>query len=259
MQLKEAHISRLSEVTYDQAVKYKEEGFTVLGRARNDSIAHRITEQLFTRRQYHAYFIYPPEHGNAGTAEVTFKAITSELAQRLFDTGHDIYWRSVNAIMIMRCYQPPNHFKQDPTFYITTELHNKLMNKRTSQQAFIDSKPAQEAWLAGKEIQYKAITRAEVDWITSLTLNPPFADPTFIWRPKPEPEKIPFNQQTIPADAWFRMKDSPACMWRIHTLAIDGCYIGAGPTRFTFKQLSSDFEYSADRINWFPCYTLKNT
>lgn len=193
-------------------------------------------------------------------SEPTFKAITPELAQQLFDSRtYTIYVSYTASEGIEHCYVAPHKMRSEtnPTFYITTELHNKLMSKRTAQQAFIDSKPAQEAWLAGKPLQYKHIIHTDYkDYSPSSALVvPSFMDPSFHWRPKPEPEKVPFNQQTIPADAWFRFKGSH--IFKIFTLSESDVRMNGEWVAYAY--LADHAEYSTDRINWFPCYTLKNT
>lgn len=189
----------------------------------------------------------------------TFKLIYHSTAVQLYEAKHPIYiiWDGENTIK--PCYVPPDKvLVPNPIFYITTELHNKLMNKRTPQQALVESRPAQEAWLAGKPLQYKHIIHTDYkDYNPASSTDAPcFMDPSFFWRPKPEPEKVPFNQQTIPADAWFRAHNSET--------AYKPQYIGAVSVGFSnghvlYQQLADNFDYSADRINWFPCYTLKNT
>lgn len=194
-------------------------------------------------------------------SEPTFKAIEHDLAQQLFDSrAYTVYVSYTASDGIEHCYVAPRKMRAEtnPTFYITTELYNKLMNKRTPQQAFIDSKPAQEAWLAGKPLQHKHVTCEKYnDFIPSSDLDIPyFLDPSFQWRPKPEPEKVPFNQQTIPADAWFRIKGNNQ-IFKATALSVHS-------VRFihdwhTYSYIAEMAEHSTDRINWQPCYILKTT
>lgn len=192
-------------------------------------------------------------------SERTFKLITPEHAQHLFNARLNIYvsydtWRGIDL-----CYVDPDSFRPalKPTFYITTELYNKIMsNRRTpQQQAFIDSKHAQEAWLAGKPIQFKFINQNDDKYSDSTEPAPCFSNPSLVWRPKPEPEKVPFNQQTIPADAWFRARNSETVYKPLHIGALS---VGFSNGHVLYQQLADNFEHSTDRINWFPCYTLKS-
>lgn len=188
--------------------------------------------------------------------EPTFKLICYNTAVQLFDVKHDVYC-SHHGGRIFKITYPPSEFTGcNPIFYITTELHNKLMNKRTPQQAFIDSKPAQEAWLAGKPLQFGYPQDPDVWQDLHNSCVPRFADPTYIWRPKPEPEKVPFNQQTIPADAWFRKREGMA-MYRPNVITFDGILLNG--TMYFYSKLATDFEHTTDRINWQPCYILKTT
>lgn len=251
-----AHVSQLTEVSYKAAVEYKEQGFTVLGRTKHSHIAHRITGSLTRNNEWYEYYIYPAEHCKPVTTEPTFKLICYNTAVQLYEAGHTIYWRCVDERIISQCLCHPNTlFIKGPTFYITTELHNKLMNKRTPQQALVESRPAQEAWLAGKPLQYKHISQTDYkDYSPSSNIDVPyFLDPSFHWRPKPEPEKVPFNQQTIPADAWFRFKGTH--MFKLFTLSETGVRMNGEWVTYTY--LVDHAEYSTDRINWQPCYTLK--
>jgi hypothetical protein len=190
----------------------------------------------------------------------TFKLICREQAQELFNARHNIYVSYDTYHGIELCYVDPDLFRPalKPTFYITTELYNKLMsNKRTPQQAFIDSKPAQDAWLAGKQLQWSYPDK-DNDWYDCTGGEPRFMDPRYIWRPKPEPEKVPFTQLTVP-DAWFRRKDYRCTMWIAHTISETAIHLGLGNSNVSYKYLAEHFEYSHDRINWKPCYELKNT
>lgn len=260
MQFTAAHISQLIEVSYEDAVKYKEQGFTVLGSRKHSTCAHRITGSLTSNNQWYAYYIYPAEHCKTATTEPTFKLICYHTAVQLFKAKHDVYC-SHHGCRIFKITYPPSEFMGcNPTFYITTELHNKRMNKRTPQQALVESRPAQEAWLAGKPLQYKHISQTDYkDYSPSSNIDVPyFLDPSFHWRPKPEPEKVPFNQQTIPADAWFRFKATPHLYYRATRISPDG--VRFKETDFYYySKLAEDCEYSTDRINWQPCYILKTT
>lgn len=135
-----------------------------------------------------------------------------------------------------------------------------MNTNRTLKQAFIDSKPAQEAWLAGKPIQLQDLRNDMPVWMNyddNTGATPYFAAPFFIWRPKPEPEpeKVPFTQLTVP-DAWFRLKGSHQ-MYRIYIAGLTAVHLGSQGYAYSF--IAEHFEYSHDRINWKPCYELKNT
>ncbi len=189
-------------------------------------------------------------------SEQTFKLIYHSTAVHLYETKYPIYiiWDGENTIK--PCYVHPDKVSvTNPIFYITTELYNKIMNKRTPQQAFIDSRPAQEAWLAGKPLQFGYPKDSNIWQDLHNNCEPRFADPTYIWRPKTEPEKVPFNQQTIPADAWFRARNSETVYKPQYIGALS---VGFSNGHVLYQQLADNFEHSTDRINWFPCYTLKS-
>lgn len=189
--------------------------------------------------------------------EPTFKVISMLEATKLYEAKHDIYVTYGGSSVPHKIRYDPDEFRLcNPTFYITTELHNKLMNKRTPQQAFLDSKPAQEAWLAGKPIQFKFIHDDDTEYKDFIGHQPGFCSREVIWRPKPEPEKVPFNQQTIPADAWFRFKDNTTNFHCTYKVTPKG--ISLNGTFYTYEQLTEWVEHSTDRINWLPCYTLKS-
>ncbi len=136
-----------------------------------------------------------------------------------------------------------------------------MNTNRTLKQAFTDSRPAQKAWLADKPIQFQDLRNDTPVWTNydeHTGATPYFAAPFYIWRPKPEPEKVPFTQLTVPADAWIRRKDYKGTMWIAHTITETAIHLGSGNSNVSYERLADDFEYSHDRINWKPCYELKS-
>ncbi len=134
-----------------------------------------------------------------------------------------------------------------------------MNTNRTLKQAFIDSRPAQEAWLANKPIQFQDLRNDTPVWTNydeHTGATPYFAAPFYIWRPKPEPEKVPFTQLTVPAYAWFRFSDQTQ-MCRIITLNEKTVRFGKD-FLCRYEYLAEHAKYSHDRINWKPCYELKS-
>jgi hypothetical protein len=156
-------------------------------------------------------------------------------------------------------------------YYVPTEIHNKLMNaqkERTSEQAFIESRPAQEAWLAGKPIQLKIqLKYLSSDWhdYKPNDMNTPhFSKPSLQWRPKPELRRFPFTLATLPANAWFKKKRLGGA-YRIEGISIcsntegikaDYAYdLEINDTWYRATEIAAEWEYSTDLINWHPAYT----
>lgn len=183
--------------------------------------------------------------------------ITFEQAYDLCRRGQDVYCTYSGRIPFKVYGLPDTTSKYTHAFFITEQLHKELNNmstsKRTPVQAFRESRPAQDAWLEGKPIQFKFTYG---DWTDYNGESPNFSNSSIEWRPKPEPVKVPFTMDTIPVDHWFRGKGLD-CMSRVTTIERNCVIFGGTGGRVTYSYLASHCEHSPDRKTWYPCYTTE--
>lgn len=159
-------------------------------------------------------------------------------------------------------------------YYIETETYFRYMSTldkpeqepptppdpRTPEQAFKESRPAQEAWLRGEPIQ---VDRCGLkpnwrDYDSSIANTPHFSSPTLQWRPKPKPRRVPFTLTNVPANVWWRRLNGKGIAYRleaVNTNPTAKLYLMLDNVWYSTKDIAEKWEFSIDLKTWYPAYT----
>jgi len=115
--------------------------------------------------------------------------------------------------------------------------------------------PVIQCWLDHKSVQWDLASNPGGDWTVYCGDHPPFLDPRYVWRIKPEPRTVPWTQADVPPVCYIRDKMHSAFIpeWMVNGVSAAGVYISG--TLYMFAYLYTDQEYSTDRKDgsWKPC------
>lgn len=129
---------------------------------------------------------------------------------------------------------------------------------RTPQKALTDALPAIQAAAEGKEVEYRRIDEPEA-WCfacqPTLWKLKDFANPSLLWRPKPEPKRTlrPWKPEEVPVGVLIKSKST---YWKGVLIQFDEQdRIAVGEDRLmTRRACLENYEHSTDGgKTWHPC------